>query len=112
MKRIEAIIKPFELDELKNALANQHIDGMTVSEVQGFGRQRGHHELYRGAECVADFLAKVKIEILVSDDQAALAAATIIATTKIGHLGDRKLFVLPVEGAGGIRTGERGPSIG
>ena len=110
MKKIEAIIKPFKLDEVKEALAKQNINGMTVSEVKGFGRQKGHTELYRGAEYVVDFLPKIKIEILVSDEQAALAAETIIATAKTGRIGDGKLFVLPVEDAVRIRTGERGES--
>jgi nitrogen regulatory protein P-II 1 len=110
MKKIEAIIKPFKLDEVKEALAKQGISGMTVSEVKGFGRQKGHTELYRGAEYVVDFLPKVKIEILVSDAQAALAAETIVATAKTGKIGDGKLFVLPVEDAVRIRTGERGES--
>jgi nitrogen regulatory protein P-II 1 len=110
MKKIEAIIKPFKLDEVKEALAKQNINGMTVSEVKGFGRQKGHTELYRGAEYVVDFLPKIKIEILVSDEQAALAAETIIATAKTGRIGDGKLFVLPVEDAVRIRTGERGSS--
>jgi nitrogen regulatory protein P-II 1 len=110
MKKIEAIIKPFKLDEVKEALAKQNINGMTVSEVKGFGRQKGHTELYRGAEYVVDFLPKIKIEILVADEQAALAAETIIATAKTGRIGDGKLFVLPVEDAVRIRTGERGSS--
>ena len=110
MKKIEAIIKPFKLDEVKEALAKQHINGMTVSEVKGFGRQKGHTELYRGAEYVVDFLPKIKIEILVTDAQAALAAETIIAAAKTGRIGDGKLFVLPVEDAVRIRTGERGES--
>ena len=108
MKKIEAIIKPFKLDEVKEALAKQSINGMTVTEVKGFGRQKGHTELYRGAEYVVDFLPKIKIEILVSDEQAALAAETIIATAKTGRIGDGKLFVLPVDDAVRIRTGERG----
>jgi nitrogen regulatory protein P-II 1 len=110
MKKIEAIIKPFKLDEVKEALAKQNINGMTVTEVKGFGRQKGHTELYRGAEYVVDFLPKIKIEILVTDEQAALAAETIIATAKTGRIGDGKLFVLPVEDAVRIRTGERGSS--
>jgi nitrogen regulatory protein P-II 1 len=110
MKKIEAIIKPFKLDEVKEALAKQGITGMTVSEVKGFGRQKGHTELYRGAEYVVDFLPKIKIEILVSDQQAGLAAETIISTAKTGRIGDGKLFVLPVDDAVRIRTGERGES--
>jgi nitrogen regulatory protein P-II 1 len=110
MKKIEAIIKPFKLDEVKEALSKQNINGMTVSEVKGFGRQKGHTELYRGAEYVVDFLPKIKIELLVSDEQAGLAAEIIIATAKTGRIGDGKLFVLPVEDAVRIRTGERGSS--
>ena len=110
MKKIEAIIKPFKLDEVKEALAKQGVMGMTVSEVKGFGRQKGHTELYRGAEYVVDFLPKIKIEILVSDQQAGLAAETIISTAKTGRIGDGKLFVLPVDDAVRIRTGERGES--
>ena len=110
MKKIEAIIKPFKLDEVKEALAKQNIQGMTVSEVKGFGRQKGHTELYRGAEYVVDFLPKIKIELLVSDQQAGIAAETIISTAKTGRIGDGKLFVLPVDDAIRIRTGERGDS--
>ena len=110
MKKIEAIIKPFKLDEVKEALAKQGINGMTVSEVKGFGRQKGHTELYRGAEYVVDFLPKIKIELLVSDGQAGLAAETIISTAKTGRIGDGKLFVFPVDDAVRIRTGERGES--
>jgi len=110
MKKIEAIIKPFKLDEVKEALAKQGIAGMTVSEVKGFGRQKGHTELYRGAEYVVDFLPKIKIELLVSDQQAGIAAETIISTAKTGRIGDGKLFVLPVDDAIRIRTGERGDS--
>jgi nitrogen regulatory protein P-II 1 len=110
MKKIEAIIKPFKLDEVKEALAKQNINGMTVTEVKGFGRQKGHTELYRGAEYVVDFLPKIKIEILVSDEQAPLAAETIITTAKTGRIGDGKLFVLSVDDAVRIRTGERGSS--
>jgi nitrogen regulatory protein P-II 1 len=108
MKKIEAIIKPFKLDEVKEALAKENIRGMTVSEVKGFGRQKGHTELYRGAEYVVDFLPKIKIELLVDDGQAQLAAATIERTAKTGRIGDGKIFILPVEEAVRIRTGERG----
>jgi nitrogen regulatory protein P-II 1 len=108
MKKIEAIIKPFKLDEVKEALAKQNIQGMTVSEVKGFGRQKGHTELYRGAEYVVDFLPKIKIELLVSDEQAATAADTIISVAKTGRIGDGKLFILPVDEIVRIRTGERG----
>jgi len=110
MKKIEAIIKPFKLDEVKEALAKQNITGMTVTEVKGFGRQKGHTELYRGAEYVVDFLPKIKIELLVSDEQAGPAADTIVATAKTGRIGDGKLFVLSVDDAVRIRTGERGAS--
>jgi nitrogen regulatory protein P-II 1 len=108
MKKIEAIIKPFKLDEVKEALAKQNIQGMTVSEVKGFGRQKGHTELYRGAEYVVDFLPKIKIELLVSDDQAVQAVETIMSTAKTGRIGDGKLFVMPVDEVVRIRTGERG----
>ena len=108
MKKIEAIIKPFKLDEVKEALAKESIQGMTVSEVKGFGRQKGHTELYRGAEYVVDFLPKIKIEILVADEQAAAAVEAIIRTAKTGKIGDGKIFIIPVEEAVRIRTGERG----
>jgi len=108
VKKIEAIIKPFKLDEVKEALAKEKIQGMTVSEVKGFGRQKGHTELYRGAEYVVDFLPKIKIEILVSDEHTAAAVQAIISTAKTGKIGDGKIFVLPVEEAVRIRTGERG----
>jgi len=108
MKKVEAIIKPFKLDEVKDALAKDGIQGMTVSEVKGFGRQKGHTELYRGAEYVVDFLPKVKIELLLDDTTAAKAAAIIEATARTGRIGDGKIFVLPVEDVIRIRTGERG----
>jgi nitrogen regulatory protein P-II 1 len=108
MKKIEAIIKPFKLDEVKEALAKQNIQGMTVSEVKGFGRQKGHTELYRGAEYVVDFLPKIKIELLVADDAAAAAAETIAQTAKTGRIGDGKIFIFSVDDAVRIRTGERG----
>ncbi len=108
MKMIEAIIKPFKLDEVKEALSKEGIQGLTVSEVKGFGRQRGHTELYRGAEYVVDFLPKVKLEVLVNDDKAALVADTILTAARTGRIGDGKIFVLPVEDAVRIRTGERG----
>jgi nitrogen regulatory protein P-II 1 len=108
MKMIEAIIKPFKLDEVKEALSKEGIQGITVSEVKGFGRQRGHTELYRGAEYIVDFLPKVKIEVLVNDDKAAIVADTILKTARTGRIGDGKIFVLPVEDAVRIRTGERG----
>lgn len=110
MKKIEAIIKPFKLDEVKEALAKQGIQGMTISEVKGFGRQKGHTELYRGAEYVVDFLPKVKMEILVEDDRAGLVVDTILAAARTGRIGDGKIFILPMEEAVRIRTGERGDS--
>ena len=110
MKKIEAIIKPFKLDEVKEALAKLNIQGMTVSEVKGFGRQKGHTELYRGAEYVVDFLPKIKIEILVTDEQVTAAADAIIKTANTGRIGDGKIFILPVVEAVRIRTGERGDS--
>jgi len=108
MKKIEAIIKPFKLDEVKEALSKEGVQGMTISEVKGFGRQRGHTELYRGAEYVVDFLPKVKIEILISDEKAGKVADIILATARTGRIGDGKIFILPVEEAVRIRTGERG----
>jgi nitrogen regulatory protein P-II 1 len=110
MKKIEAIIKPFKLDEVKEALAKVGVEGMTVTEVKGFGRQKGHTELYRGAEYVVEFLPKVKIEILVSDDRAAAIAKAIEDAARSGQIGDGKIFILPVEEALRIRTGERGSS--
>jgi len=109
MKKIEAIIKPFKLDEVKEALTREGIQGMTVSEVKGFGRQKGHTEVYRGAEYVVDFLPKIKIEILVSDDKAAACATLIENTARTGRIGDGKIFVSPVDDIIRIRTGERGP---
>ena len=106
MKKIEAIIKPFKLDEVKEALAKQNITGMTVSEVKGFGRQKGHTELYRGAEYVVDFLPKVKIEVVLADDQVDAAVEAIINAAKTGKIGDGKIFVTAVEQVVRIRTGE------
>jgi nitrogen regulatory protein P-II 1 len=108
MKKIEAIIKPFKLDELKEEFARQGIQGMSVSEVQGFGRQKGHTETYRGAEYVVDFLPKLKIEILVKDDAVDRIVSAIQRTVHTGKIGDGKIFVLPVMDAVRIRTGERG----
>jgi len=108
MKKIEAIIKPFKLDEVKEALQALGIEGMTVCEVKGFGRQRGHTELYRGAEYVVDFLPKVKIEVVVRDDLADRAIETVAATANTGKIGDGKIFVLEVSDAVRIRTGEHG----
>ena len=109
MRKIEAIIKPFKLDEVKEALHNIGIQGMTVTEVKGFGRQKGHTELYRGAEYVVDFLPKIKVEIAVSDDMADKTVEAIVQAANTGRIGDGKIFVLPVEEAIRIRTGERGP---
>ena len=108
MKMIEAIVKPFKLDEVKEALGRQGIQGMTVSEVKGFGRQKGHTELYRGAEYVVDFLPKIKIELLLDDKDAATACRVIEEACKTGKIGDGKIFVLPVDEVIRIRTGERG----
>ncbi|HVO26534.1 MAG TPA: P-II family nitrogen regulator [Candidatus Margulisiibacteriota bacterium] len=109
MKRIEAIIKPFKLDEVKEALSKAGVVGMTVSEVKGFGRQKGHTELYRGAEYVVDFLPKVKIELLVNDAKVAEIVQVIETTARTGKIGDGKIFVMPVDDVVRIRTGERGP---
>ena len=106
MKKVEAIIKPFKLEEVKEALAKVGIQGLTVSEVKGFGRQKGHKELYRGAEYVVEFLPKVKLEIVVRDD--VLEVKAIVETASTGRIGDGKIFVLPVEEAIRIRTGETG----
>ena len=108
MKKIEAIIKPFKLDEVKEALQEAGIQGLTVTEVKGFGRQKGHTELYRGAEYVVDFLPKVKIEIVLSDDLVDTAVQAIISAARTGKIGDGKIFVSPVEQAIRIRTGETG----
>jgi nitrogen regulatory protein P-II 1 len=108
MKKIEAIIKPFKLDEVKAALSDIGIQGMTVTEVKGFGRQKGHTELYRGAEYVVDFLPKTKIELTVSDEQATAVVEAIAKSAATGKIGDGKIFVLPVEEAVRIRTGELG----
>jgi nitrogen regulatory protein P-II 1 len=108
MKKIEAIIKPFKLDEVKDALNDLGVQGMTVSEVKGFGRQKGHTELYRGAEYVVDFLPKIKIDLVVKDDLVGKVVEAIQTAAKTGRIGDGKIFVLPVEEAIRIRTGERG----
>ncbi len=107
MKKIEAIIKPFKLDELKEALGDLHITGMTVSEVKGFGRQKGHTEVYRGAEYVVDFIPKIKVEIVVSEDLCDRVIEAIISSVKTGKIGDGKIFVMPIESVCRIRTGER-----
>ncbi len=108
MKKIEAIIKPFKLDELKEGLSSLDIKGMTVSEVKGFGRQKGHAEIYRGAEYTVDFVAKVKVEVVVDDDLADKVVDVILTHAKTGKIGDGKVFVLPIERAIRIRTGEEG----
>ena len=108
MRKIEAIIKPFKLDEVKEALHGIGIQGMTVTEVKGFGRQKGHTELYRGAEYVVDFLPKIKIEIAVSDEMAEKCVEAVVSAANTGRIGDGKIFVLAVEEAIRIRTGERG----
>jgi len=108
MKKIEAIIKPFKLDDLKEGLASLGIKGMTVSEVKGFGRQKGHAEIYRGAEYTVDFVAKVKVEIVVEDAMAEKVVDVILSCAKTGKIGDGKVFVLPVESVYRIRTGEQG----
>ncbi|MFO0753293.1 MAG: P-II family nitrogen regulator [Thermodesulfovibrionales bacterium] len=110
MKKIEAIIKPFKLDEVKDALNEIGIQGMTVTEVKGFGRQKGHTELYRGAEYVVDFIPKIKIEIVTSDALAPKVVDTIEKSAKTGKIGDGKIFVYPIEEVIRIRTGEQGES--
>ena len=108
MKKIEAIIKPFKLDEVKEALQEVGVQGLSVVEVKGFGRQKGHTELYRGAEYVVDFLPKVKIEVVLSDDQVDAAIAALISAAKTDKIGDGKIFVSTIEQAIRIRTGESG----
>ena len=108
MKKVEAIVKPFKLDDVKEALTEIGVIGMTVMEVRGFGRQKGHTELYHGSEYTIDFLPKVKIEIVVGDHLVNKVVETIIAAAKTGSIGDGKVFVLPVEESVRIRTGERG----
>ncbi len=110
MKLIIAIIKPFKLDEVKDALAAIHVEGMTVTEVKGFGRQKGHTEVYRGSEYTVDFLPKVKLEIAVADPAVPAAVEAIVKAAKTGKIGDGKVFILPVESVVRIRTGEQGDS--
>ena len=108
MKKIEAVIKPFKLDDVKEALHEIGLQGMTVLDARGFGRQKGHTELYRGAEYVVDFLPKVKIELVVKDDQVDVAVEAIAKAAHSGRIGDGKIFITPVEDAIRIRTGEKG----
>lgn len=108
MKKIEAIIKPFKVEEVKEALNEIGIEGMTVTEVKGFGRQKGHTEIYRGSEYTVDFLPKIKIEIVLADEAVDVAIAAIIRSAKTGKIGDGKVFVLPIENAIRIRTEETG----
>ena len=108
MKKVEAIIKPFKLDEVKQALSEVGVAGLTATEVKGFGRQKGHTELYRGAEYVVDFLPKVKVEVVVSDQLVGRVVEAIERAAKTGRIGDGKIFVVPVEEVIRIRTGERG----
>jgi nitrogen regulatory protein PII len=108
MKKIEAVIKPFKLDDVKDALHEAGVSGLTVTEVKGFGRQKGHTELYRGAEYVVDFIPKVKVEVVVEDDQVERVVEAIENAARTGRIGDGKIFVLAVEQAVRIRTGDRG----
>ena len=110
MKKIEAIIKPFKMEDVKEALAEIGVEGMTVSEVKGFGRQKGHTEIYRGSEYTVDFLPKVKFEIVVSDERVQKAVDAIVQSAKTGKIGDGKVFILNIEDAIRIRTEERGES--
>ena len=110
MKRIDAIIKPFKLDEVKDRLAAVGVQGLKVCEVKGFGRQKGHSELYRGAEYVVDFLPKVQLSVLVTDERVTETVEAIVAGARTGRVGDGKIFVSPVEEVVRIRTGERGPA--
>ncbi|MDA8160946.1 MAG: P-II family nitrogen regulator [Desulfobacteraceae bacterium] len=107
MKKIEAIIKPFKLDALKEAMAALGVNGLTITEVKGFGRQKGHTEIYRGAEYIVDFIPKVKVEIVVEAERVDTVTAAIIESVRTGKIGDGKIFVLPVDGVCRIRTGER-----
>ncbi len=110
MKLVTAIIKPFKLEDVRDALSEIGVQGMTVTEVKGFGRQKGHTELYRGAEYVVDFLPKIKIEIAVSDEMVDKAVQAVVEAANTGRIGDGKIFVLDIEQAIRIRTGERGPA--
>ena len=108
MKKLEAIIKPFKLEEVKEALAELGIEGMTVTEVKGFGRQKGHTEIYRGSEYTVDFLPKVKVEVVLADEMVDKAVSVVVGAAKTGKIGDGKIFVYPVEEVIRIRTGEAG----
>ena len=108
MKKIEAIIKPFKLEEVKDALGEIGVEGMTVSEVKGFGRQKGHTEIYRGSEYTVDFLPKIKIEMVIADKQVDAAVEAIVKSAKTGKIGDGKIFVTPIDEAIRIRTEEKG----
>ena len=108
MKKIEAIIKPFKMEDVKEALTEIGVEGMTVSEVKGFGRQKGHTEIYRGSEYTVDFLPKVKLEIVISEDRVQRAVDAIVQSARTGKIGDGKVFILPIEEAIRIRTEERG----
>ena len=108
MKKVEAIIKPFKLEEVKDALAEIGVEGMTITEVKGFGRQKGHTEIYRGSEYTVDFLPKIKIELVVPDARIELAVAAIVKAAKTGKIGDGKVFVSKIEDAVRIRTEEKG----
>ncbi|HEY3901108.1 MAG TPA: P-II family nitrogen regulator [Chthoniobacter sp.] len=110
MKKIEAIIKPFKLEDVKEALSEIGIEGMTISEVKGFGRQKGHTEIYRGSEYTVDFLPKVKFELVLPDDRIGKAVEAIVSSARTGKIGDGKVFILPIEDAIRIRTEERGES--
>ena len=110
MKKIEAIIKPFKLEEVKDALGEIGIEGMTVTEVKGFGRQKGHTEIYRGSEYTVDFLPKIKLELVLTDQKLDEAVAAIVKTAKTGKIGDGKVFVFDVQEAVRIRTEEKGPA--
>jgi len=109
MKQVEAIIKPFKLDEVKESLNSIGVQGLTVSEVKGFGRQKGHTEVYRGAEYVVDFLPKVKLQVIVKDEMVTPVIEAISKAAKTGRIGDGKIFVLPIDEVVRVRTGERGP---
>lgn len=109
MKKVEAIVRHFKLEDIKNALASHGIDGMTITEVRGFGRQKGHTEMYRGTEYAVDFVPKVKIEVVCTDDDLTKVIDTIVGTAQTGQIGDGKIFVTSLEQIVRIRTGEQGP---